>query len=100
MPTCGQSFSDTGPKRRFLLYPDAPEGERLYEDLESMGLDFLPRRPQRIQHIREWALSQFVRSPSDAQRAFLSRNLNTVLRSFEWDGHASGGVTTSPPQQR
>ncbi len=64
-----------GAEAALLLYPD--EAERLYEDLEEMGFGFLPPRSRRLQELRQFALQQFMRDPTDAQRTFLSQNLNT-----------------------
>ena len=66
-----------GAEAALLLYPDDAHAQRLYEDLEDLGFDFLQSRPDRLDKIRGFALSQFMRSPSDAQRAFLSLNLST-----------------------
>jgi len=66
-----------GTEAALVLYPDEAEAQRLYEDLEDLGFDFLERRPSRLDHIRQFAFSQFMRTPTDAQRAFLSQNLNT-----------------------
>ena len=66
-----------GAEAALLLYPDDAEAQRLYEDLEDLGFDFLEQRSPRVHHIRQFALSQFMRNPTEAQRAFLSQNLST-----------------------
>lgn len=66
-----------GAEAALLLYPDDADAQRLYEDLEDLGFDFLERRSARLQHIRGFALSQFMRSPTESQRAFLAQNLST-----------------------
>jgi hypothetical protein len=66
-----------GAEAALLLYPDEAEAQRLYEDLEDLGFDFLQRRSARLHHIRQFALSRFMRTPTDGQREFLSQNLST-----------------------
>src|SRR5215210_9078849 len=73
-----------GAESAVLLYPDDAEAQRLYDDLEDLGFDFLERRTPRLHHIRQFALSQFMRTPTDAQRAFLSQNLST---GYFWTVH-------------
>ena len=66
-----------GAEAALLLYPDDAHAQRLYEDLEDLGFDFLEHRSARLHKIRGFGLSQFMRSPTEAQRAFLSQNLST-----------------------
>ena len=66
-----------GAEAALLLYPDDAQAQRLYEDIESLGFEFLEQRSSRLHKVRGFALSQFMRSPTDAQRAFLSQNLST-----------------------
>lgn len=79
-----------GAEAALLLYPQEDEAQQLYDDLEELGFDFLKKRPSRLHDIRKWALSGFIRSPSDAQRAFLAQNLNTgyfwTVLSIDPDG--------------
>lgn len=66
-----------GAEAALLLYPDDADAQRLYDDLEQLGFDFLPERPNRLSTIRQFALSQFMRQPTETQAVFLSRILNT-----------------------
>lgn len=79
-----------GAEAALLLYPQEAEAQLLYDDLEEMGFDFLKSRPSRVLDIRKWALSGFIRTPTEAQRAFLAQNLNTgyfwTVLSIDPDG--------------
>jgi predicted nucleic acid-binding protein len=63
-----------------LLYPEEGEAQQLYEELEKEGVSFLPEREwlEEFGEIRLAALSHFVRRPTDAQRRYLTQNLNTA----------------------
>jgi hypothetical protein len=67
-----------GAEAAVLLYPDEPEAQKLYEDLEDMGLDFLPAGDAATREIRPAALSHFIRRPTDAQKIWLGQQLNTT----------------------
>lgn len=79
-----------GAEATLLLYPDDPVAQRLYDDLEKLGFNFLAERPGRLDHIRRFALSNFMRHPTEAQSLFLSQNLNTgyfwTVLSIDPDG--------------
>jgi predicted nucleic acid-binding protein len=67
-----------GAEASMLLYPDSEHAQALYADIEEQGLDFLdPLEDERLPEIRDWALSEFIRQPTDAQKAYLAQNLNT-----------------------
>lgn len=66
-----------GAEATVLLYPDDPVAQRMYDDLEQLGFGFLSRRSSRLEHIRRFALSAFMRTPTESQGLFLSQNLNT-----------------------
>jgi len=68
-----------GAEATMLLYPESPEAQRLYADIEDEGFNFLPRIDDpHLREIRDTALSEFIRHPTDAQREYLSQNLNTA----------------------
>ncbi len=77
MPTCASSSNVTEPSQHCSSTQTTPEAQRLYDDLEDLGFDFLEKRTPRLHQIRQFALSQFMRTPTDAQRALLSQNLST-----------------------
>ncbi|HEY5195070.1 MAG TPA: hypothetical protein VIJ39_14530 [Solirubrobacteraceae bacterium] len=66
-----------GAEAALLLYPDDPVAERLYGDLEEMGTGFLGSASQRVEEMRQYALHEFIRRPTDIQRKFLAQNLST-----------------------
>jgi predicted nucleic acid-binding protein len=66
-----------GAEAALLLYPDDPVAERLYGDLEEMGTGFLGTASRRVEEIRQYALHEFIRRPTDVQRRFLAQNLST-----------------------
>jgi hypothetical protein len=66
-----------GAEAALLLYPDDPVAERLYGDLEEMGTGFLGSASQRVEEMRQYALHEFIRRPTDIQRTFLAQNLST-----------------------
>lgn len=68
-----------GAEASMLLYPDAPPAQELYAELEEEGFDFLPRIDDRhLRDARDFALSEFIRRPTEAQKAYLGQNLNTA----------------------
>jgi hypothetical protein len=79
-----------GVEASLLLYPDSEEAQNLYAELEAEGFSFLPPIAPALREVRDFALSYFVRHPTDAQRKYLAQNLNaayflTVL-SIDPDG--------------
>lgn len=67
-----------GAEAAVLLYPDLPKAQKLYDEVEEMGLDFLPKADGQIREIRSAALSHFIRRPTDSQRLWLGQQLNTT----------------------
>jgi hypothetical protein len=67
-----------GAEATLLLYPDSEDAQRLYAEIEEAGFDFLERVEPELAQVRDFALSQFVRRPTDAQRAYLNQNLNVA----------------------
>lgn len=61
------------------MYPDDPAAQRLYQELEEEGFDFLGSANGAVRERREWALYRFVRRPTDAQKALLSGVLNCAF---------------------
>lgn len=66
-----------GAEATVLLYPDDPEAERRYEELEEAGFGYLEPTDSEVEEIQEAALSYFLRHPTEAQKEFLGQNLNT-----------------------
>jgi hypothetical protein len=67
-----------GAEASMLLYPDSEYAQTLYADIEEEGFDFLePLEDARLREIRDWALSEFIRHPTETQKAYLAHNLNT-----------------------
>lgn len=79
-----------GAEAALVLYPSEPEAQALHDDLETLGFDFLERRNSRLHGVRQWALSQFMRHPTDVQRAFIGQILSTgyfwTVLSIDPDG--------------
>jgi hypothetical protein len=67
-----------GAEAAVLMYPELPEAQRIYDDVEKMGLDFLPKAQGQVREIRSAALSHFIRRPTSAQRLWLGQQLNTT----------------------
>ena len=67
-----------GIRSSLLLYPESDEALALYDELEAEGFDFLPPIEDELREPRDFALSYFLRRPTDAQRAYLAQNLNTA----------------------
>lgn len=67
-----------GAEATLLLYPESEHAQRLYTQIEEAGFDFLEPVAPELVEIRDIALSQFIRSPTDAQRACLNQNLNVA----------------------
>lgn len=67
-----------GAEAAVLLYPDLPKAQDLYDEVEEMGLDFLPRAEGQVAAIRSAALSHFIRRPTPSQRLWLGQQLNTT----------------------
>jgi hypothetical protein len=67
-----------GAEATLLLYPDSEDAQRLYAEIEEAGFDFLEQVEPELAQVRDFALSQFIRRPTDAQRAYLNLNLNVA----------------------
>jgi hypothetical protein len=67
-----------GAEAALLMYPDDEGAQRLYQQLEDEGFDFLGQADRETKERREWAVAQFIRRPTDAQKAFLSAVLNVA----------------------
>lgn len=62
-----------------VLYSDDPEAERRYDELENAGLGYLdPVDDPDVEAIKAAALSHFIRNPSEPQKEYLGRSLNTA----------------------
>jgi hypothetical protein len=73
-----QLITRHGVESALILYPEIPRAQQLFAEIDSAGLDFLPRRSGRVGEIREQALYLFVRQPTEAQRTMLATLLNTA----------------------
>jgi hypothetical protein len=62
-----------------LLYPDSPHCEQVVRLMANADLGFLPSCRPELETCRASAFRMFVRRPTDAQREFLSRLLNTAF---------------------
>ena len=68
-----------GSEAALLLYPDLPEAQAAYEELESMGMDFLPNiADPEVRSIRSVAFSHLIRRPTETQKLWLGQQLNTT----------------------
>jgi hypothetical protein len=67
-----------GIEATLLLYPEAEEAQGIYASIEAEGFGFLTSTPPKLQDIRDASLSEFIRHPTEAQRAYLAQNLNTA----------------------
>lgn len=68
-----------GSEAALLLYPDLPEAQAAYEELENMGVDFLPNiADPEVRAIRSIAFSHLIRRPTDTQKRWLGQQLNTT----------------------
>lgn len=68
-----------GVEAALMLYPEEERAHRLFEEIDSYGTAFLPRRERRIASVRDEALRRFVRQPTPEQRVFLANRLNTAF---------------------
>jgi hypothetical protein len=77
-----------GAEAGLLLYPESEAAQDLYAQIEQEGLDLLGEAEH--QEIRDFALYQFIRHPTPAQKAYLAQNLNTsyflTVLSIDPDG--------------
>jgi hypothetical protein len=68
-----------GSEAALLLYPDLPEAQAAYEELENMGMDFLPNiSDPEVRAIRSVAFSHLIRRPTPTQKLWLGQQLNTT----------------------
>ena len=65
-----------GAEASLLLYPESERSQRLYASIEAEGFNYLP--DTEIPEIRDYALSSFIKDPTEAQRAYLAQNLNAA----------------------
>ena len=70
-----------GAEAALLLYPDEEAARQLYRELEEEGFGFVEATDTTRRQRREWALFQFLRRPTEAQRRFLSTVLNSAYVS-------------------
>jgi predicted nucleic acid-binding protein len=77
-----------GAEASLLLYPESERSQQLYSSIEAEGFKFLPESD--IGEIRDQALSDFIRDPTEAQKAYLAQNLNAAyfltILSIDPDG--------------
>jgi hypothetical protein len=66
-----------GVESALILYPENPRAQKLFEELEALGLSFLPHRGGPLGRLRDRAFQLFVRQPTETQRRFLANLLNT-----------------------
>lgn len=66
-----------GVEAALILYPEEPRAQKLFSELEQLGLGFLPRRTGSADVLRDRAFQLFVRQPTEAQRQYLANLLNT-----------------------
>jgi predicted nucleic acid-binding protein len=66
-----------GVESALLLYPENPRAQEMLNQLEEMGLDFLPARSRGLEALREQAFALFVRQPTENQRILLANLMNT-----------------------
>jgi predicted nucleic acid-binding protein len=68
-----------GAEAASVLYSDDPEAERRYDELEKAGLGYLnPVNDPDVEVMQAAALSHFIRNPSEPQKEYLGRSLNTA----------------------
>jgi NCAIR mutase (PurE)-related protein len=72
-----QVISRHGAESALMLYPENPRAQKLFDDIEQLGLDFLPPREGCAGQVRDRAFSLFVKRPSAEQRVYLAGLLNT-----------------------
>jgi len=65
-----------GVEAALLLYPENPRARQLFQEIEALGLDFLPERGPALRRIREQAIQIFIQRPTAEQRTYLSNLLN------------------------
>jgi hypothetical protein len=73
----GRVVARHGVESALILYPENPRAQKLFSELEELGLSFLPARDGMAGQLRDRAFQLFVRQPTEAQRLFLANLLNT-----------------------
>lgn len=73
----GRVVARHGVESALLLYPENPRAHKLFDELEALGLTFLPRRGGPLGRLRDRAFQIFVRQPTETQRRYLANLLNT-----------------------
>jgi hypothetical protein len=68
-----------GAEAALILYPEDQRAQRLFQQIDDLGTDFLPLRSASVMAIRDAALKDFVRRPSPEQRSLLANRLNTAF---------------------
>lgn len=86
-----------GAESALLLYPENPRAQVLFDEIEQLGLDFLPERDGCAGQIRDRAFALFVKQPTAEQRVYLSGLLNTSFHMtvFTLDPEAGALVQAS-----
>ena len=70
-----------GAESGLLLHPESQYCERLVKSMANVNLGFLPDCREELKRFRPGAFRLLVRNPTEAQRGFLSRLLNTAFYS-------------------
>ena len=65
-----------GVEAALLQYPEDGRVNSIYAKLEAEGMSFLEPIGPELEDVREFALTDFIRRPTEAQMAYLSRILN------------------------
>jgi hypothetical protein len=73
-----QVITRHGVEAALILYPDSDDAHRMLGELEKLGLDFLPRRNESVEAIRERAFFLFVVQPTEKQQELLSNLMHTA----------------------
>lgn len=91
-----------GVEAALVLCPESPRAQQLFEDIEKLGLDFLPPRPAALAKLREQVLFLFARQPTSEQRFLLSNLMNTTyfLTLLSLDPNACSVVASVTSGQR
>jgi hypothetical protein len=67
-----------GIETALILYPEVQRAQRIFDNIERLGLDFLPSRSPKLDAVREPLFYLFIRQPTAAQRVVLATRLNTA----------------------
>lgn len=72
-----QVIARHGAESALMLYPENPRAQGLFDEIEQLGLDFLPSREGCAGNIRDRAFALFVKQPTAEQRVYLAGLLKT-----------------------